>query len=105
MCPEDPESSASRSRALNDNPAIADWFFHERIVRYIEAVYIHVLGVTDIWLRFEWQHRGSPHVHGLAWLTNAPDVDSYCYCFCNYWYVMSLLLPFCIIGCLGPKDQ
>ena len=19
-------------------------------------------------MRFEWQHRGSPHVHGLAWL-------------------------------------
>ena len=25
-------------------------------------------------LHFEWQHRGSPHVHGLAWLDNAPDV-------------------------------
>ena len=25
-------------------------------------------------LHFEWQHRGSPHVHGLAWLANAPDV-------------------------------
>ncbi len=57
MCPEVPESSASRSRALNDNPAIPDWFFHERIVRYIEAFYIHVLGVTDFWLRFEWPSR------------------------------------------------
>ena len=26
-------------------------------------------------MRFEWQHRGSPHVHGLAWLPNAPDVE------------------------------
>ena len=34
-----------------------------------------VLGVTDYWLRFEWQHRGSPHVHGLAWLPNAPDME------------------------------
>ena len=34
-----------------------------------------VLGVTDYWLRFEWQHHGSPHVHGLAWLPNAPDVE------------------------------
>ena len=23
----------------------------------------------------EWQHRSSPHVHGLALLTNAPDVN------------------------------
>ena len=26
-------------------------------------------------MRFEWQHRGSPHVHGLAWLPDAPDVE------------------------------
>ena len=26
-------------------------------------------------MRFEWQHRGSPHVHGLAWLPNAPDME------------------------------
>ena len=26
-------------------------------------------------MRFEWQHRGSPHVHGLAWLPGAPDVQ------------------------------
>uniref|UniRef100_A0A1X7TZG1 Helitron helicase-like domain-containing protein n=1 Tax=Amphimedon queenslandica TaxID=400682 RepID=A0A1X7TZG1_AMPQE len=26
-------------------------------------------------MRFEWQHRGSPHVHGLAWLPNAPNVE------------------------------
>ena len=26
-------------------------------------------------MRFEWQHRGSPHVHGLAWLSGAPDVE------------------------------
>ena len=34
-----------------------------------------LLGATDYWLRFEWQHRGSPHVHGLAWLKGAPDVE------------------------------
>ena len=31
--------------------------------------------MTDYWLWFEWQHRGSPHVHGLVWLPNAPDVE------------------------------
>ena len=30
---------------------------------------------TDYWLRFEWQHHGSPHLHGLAWLPNAPDIE------------------------------
>ena len=25
-----------------------------------------ILGANDYWVRFEWQHRGSPRVHGLA---------------------------------------
>ena len=37
--------------------------------------YEEVLHATDYWLRFEWQHRGSPHVHGLAWLQGAPDIE------------------------------
>ncbi len=37
---------------------------------------LSVLGATDYWLRFEWQHRGSPHVHGLTWLKDAPDVEA-----------------------------
>ena len=75
ICPNDPDSSASRSRAVIENPAIADWFFHHRIHKFLEAFYIGVLGVTDYWMRFEWQHRGSPHVHGLAWLPDAPDME------------------------------
>ena len=34
-----------------------------------------VLGATDYWMGFEWQHRGSPHVHGLAWLPNVSDIE------------------------------
>ena len=26
-------------------------------------------------MRFEWQHRGSPHAHGLAWLPDTPDLE------------------------------
>ena len=74
-CPDDPDSRASRTKAIIENPAVADWFFYERVVEFIKAYYIGVLGVTDYWMRFEWQHRGSPHVHGLAWLPNAPDVE------------------------------
>ena len=29
------------------------------------------------WLRFEWQHRGSPHVHGLAGLPQLGDGASH----------------------------
>ena len=75
ICPEDPESRTSRTKAVIENPAIADWFFYHRVQKLIEAFYVGVLGATDYWVRFEWQHRGSPHVHGLAWLPNAPDVE------------------------------
>ena len=75
ICPDDPDSSSSRSKALQENPAIADLFFHHRIQKFVDAFYVGVLGATDFWLRYEWQHRGSPHVHGLAWLPDAPNVE------------------------------
>ena len=75
ICPEDPYSRSNRTRAVIENPAIADWFFYHRVQKFIESFYVGVLGATDYWMWFEWQHRGSPHVHGLAWLPNAPDVE------------------------------
>ncbi len=74
ICLDNPYSSACRNTALFNNPAIADWFCHQRITRYIDTFYVGVLGATDYWVRFEWQHRGSPHVHGVAWLPDAPNV-------------------------------
>ena len=60
---------------MSENPAIADWLFYEHISKFVKAFYVGILGATDYWFRFEWQHRGSPHVHGLAWLPDAPDVE------------------------------
>lgn len=34
-----------------------------------------VLQANDYWLRFEYQHRGSPHVHVVRF-HNAPDVQN-----------------------------
>ena len=75
ICPDDPDSSSSRSKALQESPAIASWFFHHRIQKFVDTFYVDVLGATDFWLRFEWQHCGSPHVHGLAWLPDSPSVE------------------------------
>ena len=52
ICPNDEHSSSSR--------------------KFIDA---GILGATDYWFRFEWQLRGSPHIHGIAWFPNAPDVE------------------------------
>ena len=70
-----PNDKKSRSDAVIENPAIADWFFYERVIQFIKYFYKGILRVKDYWLRFEWQHRGSPHIHGLAWLSDAPDVE------------------------------
>ncbi len=52
-----------------------DWFFYHRISKFMEAFYVDILGAKDYWYRFEWQHRGSPRDHGLAWLSEAPAVE------------------------------
>ena len=75
ICPDNKDSSSIRSKAVADNPAIADWFFYHRISKFVDTFYTDVMGAVDYWYRFEWQHRGSPHVHGIAWFADAPDVQ------------------------------
>lgn len=72
---EDPTNSSSRSKAVVENPCLADWFFYQRIVKFTDVFYKGILKAKDYWLRFEYQHKGSPHVHGVAWLEDAPDVE------------------------------
>jgi hypothetical protein len=31
--------------------------------------------VVDYWFRYEWQHRGSSHVHVFFWIKDAPKVE------------------------------
>ena len=73
--PGNPESRNERAKAVIEKPAIAYWFFYHRVMEFVEVLYTGVLGATDHWLRFEWQHRGSSYVHGLAWLPDTPDVE------------------------------
>lgn len=66
--------TTNQSNATIENPALADWLFYYCVVKFVEVFYVDILGATDYWFHFEWQHRGSPHMHGLAWLNNAPNV-------------------------------
>lgn len=63
-----------RAKLLNDNPLIVAWFFQQRADSFIRDVLFKKLPVKDSWLRIEFQHRGSPHIHGFVWLENAPCV-------------------------------
>ena len=78
ICPDNHDCRTARSKAVIENPALADWFFHHRVMEFVKVFYTGVLAATDYWLRFEWQHRSSPHIHGLAWLPDTPDVEKLC---------------------------
>lgn len=65
-----------RAKLLNDNPLIVAWFFHCRSDSFINDVLFKKFSVVDHWPRIEFQHRGSPHIHGFVWLQDAPRVDN-----------------------------
>lgn len=73
----DPEtiSDGDRRRLMHENPLIVSWFFQHRCYVFLECILKPVLGVEDFWFRFEWQHRGSPHLHGVLWLKDCPLPD------------------------------
>ncbi|XP_052119454.1 uncharacterized protein LOC113215117 isoform X1 [Frankliniella occidentalis] len=65
-----------RQQLLCENPHIADTFFAERTKFFIRNVFKVKYNVKDYWFRFEYQHRGSPHVHCIVYLDGAPDVSN-----------------------------
>jgi len=71
-----PQTNAARSRAVAENPCMADWFFYRHVIKFMDAFHLDIMGAKDYWLRFEYQHRGSPHVHGVVWLQDAPDAQN-----------------------------
>lgn len=56
-------------RLLRENPHIAAWHFHSRSTLLRKMVLAQKFGLEDWWARFEWQMRGSSHIHGLYWFT------------------------------------
>jgi len=70
---EDPLNGAARSRAVIGNPCMPNWFFYQHIIKFMDAFYMDIMGAKDYWFRFEYQHRGSPHIHGLQ---DAPDAQN-----------------------------
>lgn len=66
----------SRNHLLNTNPLLAAWFFEERFEVFIHKVLLKRFSVIDFWHRVEFQHRGSPHIHGFLWLSDAPSIQN-----------------------------
>lgn len=65
-----------RAHLLNENPLIVAWFFDLRSKFFIKDVLFSRYQVLDWWFRIEFQHRGSPHIHGFVWLEGAPSIEN-----------------------------
>jgi hypothetical protein len=64
-----------RRLALNNNPHIAASYLDHRVQLFFKYVICPLLDVRHYWYRYEWQERGSGHIHGFLWLKNAPNPD------------------------------
>jgi hypothetical protein len=65
----------TRHGIVND-PATADTLFMKRFEVFLQQFFMKHWNVQDYYIRVEYQHRGSPHVHGLVWMLDAPDIKS-----------------------------
>ena len=72
---DEAESAKRRQQNLIDNPHIATWFFNKRFETFFNEVLVKQWELGDWWYHFEWQHRGSVHVHGIGKKRNAPIID------------------------------
>ena len=71
----DPDGKRRRRAGLNGNPHIAAQYLDERLKAFMTTVVHPLLGVRDFWYRYEWQLRGSGHIHGFLWLKDAPKAE------------------------------
>ncbi len=63
-----------RRLALNTNPNLAATYLDHRVQLYLKHFLFPALGARHFWYRYEWQDRGSGHIHGFVWMKDAPDV-------------------------------
>ncbi|XP_052132612.1 uncharacterized protein LOC127752088 [Frankliniella occidentalis] len=67
-----------RLKLIREDPVVCAMYFQE-VVRLLEKFLKQRKGpmgryrVTDFFFRIEFQARGSPHLHSLLWIENAPD--------------------------------
>jgi hypothetical protein len=75
-------TNEERRKLLNANPVPAAQHFHLRMKAILETIILNNKSklfthkVANYWYRIEFQARGSPHIHMLIWLENAPDLIS-----------------------------
>lgn len=72
---DDQAARRQRRLALINNPHLAAAYLDLRAQLFLKHVLCPLLGVKHFWFRYEWQERGSGHIHGFLWLKDAPNPD------------------------------
>lgn len=65
-----------RIRNLKTYPHLVALFFHLKMELYVEHICRGIMKADAHWARYEWQSRGSTHVHYFLWLSDAPEITS-----------------------------
>ncbi|XP_070175663.1 uncharacterized protein [Littorina saxatilis] len=68
-----------KAELIRDDPVTCARYFDHRFRALFNTVMRSADGplgeITDFFYRVEFQHRGSPHIHGLLWIKDAPVYD------------------------------
>ncbi|XP_059076868.1 uncharacterized protein LOC131031330 [Cryptomeria japonica] len=70
------EAQNWRKQNVINYPHIVAHYMHLRHSIFRKEILEKGMNVEDFWSRYEWQHRGSPHVHGFIWMNGAPNMDN-----------------------------
>lgn len=69
-----------KSKLIKADPVTCARYFDYRFQRFMAEVLFHnsqpVGEIVDFFYRIEFQKRGSPHVHMLLWIKDAPNIES-----------------------------
>lgn len=110
-CSTDTERGRLAYRLLQENPHIAAEYLDRRFQLFLRHVLKTKFRVNDFWYRYEWQARGSGHVHGFLWLENAPSYDDLAE-FLEFWSPLAIAInpaggipPAALNPCSRPFDQ
>ena len=59
------EAKNWRRQNVIDYPHIVTHYMHFKHTMFRREILEKGLNVKELWSRYEWKHRGSPHVHGF----------------------------------------
>lgn len=72
-------TDAARSKfiwkSVQENPHIVAKYLDLKLKAFCKNVLKPWLGYDDYWFRYEWQFRGTGHIHCLVWIEKAPEMD------------------------------